>query len=136
MTPAFVVPLVATTANSRSRASASRPSTVARSAVAVIRPSRSAGTTTTSASIARAAEAIDEWAPPDARSRPRVRSWTPPARSRHCQRAAINALRLPAVPPLTNTPPAPAGIPTRSAIQRSASFSANTAPPPSSHEPA
>ena len=32
-------------------------------------------------------------------------------RRRHCQRAAISALRFPAVPPLTNTPPAGAGQP-------------------------
>ena len=60
----------------------------------------------------------------------------PSARCRQRQRAATSALRLPAVPPLTNTPPAAAGSPARSAIQRSASFSANTAPAPSIHEPA
>ena len=70
------------------------------------------------------------------RSDPRVRSSAPSARCRQCQRAAISALRLPAVPPLTNTPPAVAGSPTRSAIHRSASFSAKIAPPPSSHDPA
>ena len=50
-------------------------------------------------------------------------------------RAATSADRLPIVPPWTNAPPASAGSPARSAIQRSAWFSAYTAPEPSSHEP-
>ena len=66
----------------------------------------------------------DEWAPDEATINPRVRSCAPSARCRQSHRAAISALRLPPVPPLTNTPPAPAGRPTRSAIHRRASFSA------------
>jgi hypothetical protein len=49
--------------------------------------------------------------------------------------ATTSALRLAAVPPVTNTPPAPDGKAARSASQRRASFSANTAPAPSSHDP-
>ena len=61
-----------------------------------------------------------------------------PASARWCRavsRAATRADRLPIVPPCTNTPPASAGRPTRSAIQRSAWFSAYTAPAPSSQVP-
>ena len=42
--------------------------------------------------------------------RARVRSKRPPARSRQRNRAATSALRFPAVPPLTNTPPAVTGV--------------------------
>ncbi len=56
-------------------------------------------------------------------------------RSRAASRAATSAERLPTVPPWTNAPPAPAGSPARSAIQRSAWFSAKTAPDPSSQLP-
>jgi hypothetical protein len=47
-----------------------------------------------------------------------------PRRSRMRCRAATSADRLPTVPPCTKQPPASAGRPTRSAIQRSAWFSA------------
>ncbi len=109
---------------------------VSRSATPCSRPGSSAGTSTTSASIARAAVADDGVRTPTA-THQAARAVVERHRRavRHCQRAAISALRLPAVPPLTNTPPASAGSPARSAIYRSASFSANTAPPPSSHEP-
>src|SRR5205814_8932030 len=50
-------------------------------------------------------------------------------------RAATSADRFPAVPPETKTPPEDAGSPARSAIHRSASFSAQTAPAPSSQLP-
>ena len=100
------------------------------------RPRSSAAANSMSASIALAAWATDEWAPVQPMISPRVRSNAPPAPARHFQRAASSAERLPAVPPLTNTPPAEAGRPARSAIQRNASFSANTAPAPSTHEPA
>ena len=137
MTPAFVVPHVATTANSRWRSSADeavdgRAERVAGEPAAVVGGRR----TTTSASIARAAWATDEWAPLDATSSPRraVVDAAGPLRATASGRPSARS-RLPAVPPLTNTPPAAAGSPARSAIQRSASFSANTAPPPSSHDP-
>ena len=45
-------------------------------------------------------------------------------RARAAQRAVTSAERLPIVPPGTKTPAAPAGSPARSAIQRSATFSA------------
>jgi hypothetical protein len=47
-----------------------------------------------------------------------------PRRCNADSRAATSADRLPIVPPCTNTPPASAGSPARSAIQRSAWFSA------------
>ena len=49
-------------------------------------------------------------------------------------RATTSAERLPAEPPETNAPPAVAGSPAASEIQRSAWFSAATAPAASSHE--
>ena len=49
-------------------------------------------------------------------------------------RATISADRLPAEPPPTKHPPAPAGKPARSARTRSAWFSATTTPAASSHE--
>ena len=55
--------------------------------------------------------------------------------SRRCMaacRAVTRLFRFPAEPPETNTPPAVAGSPARSAIQRSAWFSAQMAPAPSS----
>ncbi len=55
--------------------------------------------------------------------------------SRAVCRAATSADRLPTVPPGTKTPPAVSGSPARLATQRSAAFSACTAPAPSSHEP-
>ena len=51
-------------------------------------------------------------------------------------RAVTSADRFPIVPPCTKTPPALFGIPARSDIHLSAWFSANTAPAPSSQEPA
>src|SRR5205085_12369928 len=64
------------------------------------------------------------------------RSGRPPRRSAAVCLAATSAERFPFVPPETKQPPAPSGKPARSAIQRSAWFSAQTAPPPSSHVPA
>ncbi len=58
------------------------------------------------------------------------------ARARALWRAATSAERLPIVPPGTKAPPACGGSPARSAIQRSAWFSAKTAPEPSSQDPA
>ena len=49
---------------------------------------------------------------------PATRRW--PRRSHQVSRATVMAVRLPAVPPLTNTPPAVSGRPARSASQRSA----------------
>ena len=60
---------------------------------------------------------------------------TPGARSRRARptsRATASAERLAAEPPVTNTPPAVAGSPARSAIQRRAWFSAAIAPDASS----
>ena len=59
----------------------------------------------------------------------RVRSPRPsPRRARPTSRATVRADRLPADPPETNTPPAPAGSPARSAMSRSTWFSAAIAP--------
>ena len=94
----------------------------------------SAGTSTTSASIARRLSHRRMCA---RRSRRTVHGSDRTLRTvATAQRAAMSAPRLPAVPPLTNTPPAVAGNPARSAIHRSAWFSAKMAPPPSSHDPA
>ena len=69
------------------------------------------------------AEEIEECAP--RRRGDPVRAARPAAAVRRAVcRAATRAERLPIVPPGVKTPPAPAGIPTRSAIQRSAWFSA------------
>jgi hypothetical protein len=59
----------------------------------------------------------------------------PPRACSAASRAATRADRLPIVPPWTKAPPASSGSPARSANQRSAWFSAYTAPDPSSHEP-
>jgi hypothetical protein len=59
------------------------------------------------------------------------RSGRPPRRASAAWRAVTSAFRFPAEPPETNTPPAPSGNPARSAIHRSASFSAQIAPAPS-----
>ena len=68
------------------------------------------------------------------------RSGRPPvprtARAAAAWRAATRADRLPMVPPDTKQPPADGGRPARSDSQRRAWFSAHTAPPPSSHDPA
>ena len=85
-----------------------------------------------------AAEAMDECASALQTTTQRAGSATPAARLRRraTSRAATSAERLPIVPPWTKTPPAPSGRPNSSASQRSTSFSANTAPDPSSQEPA
>jgi len=128
------VPAVATTAKIPSRTSGSRASTVARSAAPVIRPRSSPGTSTTSASmITRTACLTEEWVSPVTQTAQR-RGRVPRIRSAF-SRAATSAERFPIVPPCTKVPPVPAGMPARSAIQRSAWFSAWTAPDPSSHEP-
>ena len=54
---------------------------------------------------------------------------------RAAARATTKAERFPLVPPWTKTPPADCGSPAKSAIQRSAWFSAKTAPAPSCQEP-
>ncbi len=106
----------------------------ARRAGPVSRQCSSTGTPTSSASMTSQAEEIDECAPAVAATR---LGRTPAAAVRRAVcRAATRADRLPIVPPGVKTPPAPAGSPTRSAIQRSAWFSAYTAPEPSSQEPA
>ena len=55
--------------------------------------------------------------------------------ARAAARATTRAERFPIVPPCTKTPPADCGRPAKSAIQRSAWFSANTAPAPSCQDP-
>ena len=125
--PTFVVPAVATTANTPSPPSAS---SAARSAAPVSRPP-SAGTSSAPASITRSIDAhrgVHLGAAGDARRRS-----APACRAR--ARAACRAERFPFVPPWTKQPPAESGSPARPASQRSASFSACTAPDPSSHEP-
>src|SRR5438093_6832292 len=129
--PAFVDPALVTTAKSPST---SDRSIVSRSAGPVSRPRSSLGTTRTSASITRAAERTDECAESQAAIDHRIGR---PDRARLAAcRPATSADRFPAVPPETKTPPADDGRPTRSAIQRSVSFSAHTAPAPSSQLPA
>ena len=59
----------------------------------------------------------------------------PPRCCANTSRAVTNALRLAAEPPDTNTPPASAGKPARSASHRSAWFSAAIAPAPASQLP-
>ena len=79
---------------------------------------------------------MEEWAPYVVATRQGRTS--EPASSALCRavcRAATSADRFPMVPPGTNAPPASGGRPARSAIQRSVSFSAWTAPAPSSHDP-
>ena len=112
----------------RSRARAS-------SAAPVSRPRSSARPAATSTSITWAAETIEECASS-------VRRDPQPCRPRAAAlghdtawRAATSAERLPTVPPCTKQPPALSGSPARSAIQRSAWFSAYTAPAPSSQLP-
>jgi hypothetical protein len=126
--PKLVDPAVATTAKTLSPCSSS----AARTASPRSTPSSATGTATTSTSITRAADAIDECA--SALQTTRQRSGRMP-RERAVSRAATRAERLPSVPPCTNAPPAPAGRPNSSASQRSTSFSACTAPAPSSHDP-
>ena len=131
MTPKFVVPHVATTAKNDSGPFSS---STARRFSPVSRHASSAGTPTNCASMTSQADAIDECAPAVAATRyGRSPGF---AEARAVCRAVTSAERLPIVPPGVNTPPAPDGIPTRSAIQRSAWFSAYTAPEPSSQEPA
>ena len=93
------------------------------------------GAVTTSTSITRADCATEAWAVADVTTRPRSARRAPSA-LRHRWRAATNAERFPAVPPETKVPPAAAGNPARPASQRNAWFSANTAPAPSSQDPA
>ena len=112
MTPAFVVPLVATTANTRSappgQCSGDRS------------PQRR--TRHPAALVGRHEQRLDihdeggRLPPTSAHLRMRARippkpMRDAPAASRHRRRAATSALRLPAVPPETNTPPAPSGKP-------------------------
>ena len=81
----------------------------------------------------RADERTDEWT--SSLQATSQRAGGSPRLARARSRAACSAQMLPFVPPWTKQPPAPAGRPARSASQRSASFSACTAPAPSSHEP-
>jgi hypothetical protein len=131
MAPALVVPPDAATATNPSPSSS--PRARAR-ASPVIRPRPSAGTPRISASMMRAAVRIDECASAVATMRHRRRGR--PRRASAHDRAAANALRLPIVPPETNTPPAVAGHPASDASHARASFSAWIAPAPASQVPA
>ena len=100
MTPAFVEPAAATTAQSRPWWVAGR---VPPNAAAVRTPSSPVGTTTLRRPSKPSALPTDEWAVsatathPSAGSGPRL------------SRATASALRLPADPPLTKQPPACSG---------------------------
>ena len=119
MMPKLVVPQVATTAK---KVSGPLASSTSRSAGPVSRQRSSTGTPTSSASMTSQADEIEECAPAVAATR--FGRMPAAAVRRAVWRAETSADRLPMVPPGVNTPPAPAGIPTRSAIQRSAWFSA------------
>ena len=128
--PALVEPKLPTTANSPPVPASA---IVARSAVPVIRPRSSVGTSSTSTSITRAAactEACDSSvAAKDHRPGGSPRS------SRARWRAATSADRFAAVPPVTKQPPAPSGKPARPASQSRVWFSAAIAPAPLSQYP-
>ena len=139
--PALVVPPVATTGEQRRRARSARSSWhrgVARRAAPVSRPRSSTGASITSMSMTRAVEAIDEWASAEATMRQRAgRSRPAAARAvgggvaggHQGAQVAGRAARHEAARRR------PSGSPARSATQRSAWFSACTAPDPSSHDP-
>ena len=134
MTPKFVVPEVATTAK---KVSGPASSSTRRRCSPLRRQCSSIGTVTSSASMTSQADWIDECAPyVVATLQGRASVPAASARARAVCRAETRAERLPIVPPGTKAPPACGGSPARSAIQRSASFSAWTAPAPSSHDPA
>ena len=131
--PKFVVPPVATTANTASPCASSAAAT----ASPCSRPPASGAAVTTSTSMTDAADAIDECASALQTTTHRSGSATSATRLRRraASRAATSAERLPIVPPWTNTPPDPSGSPNSDASQCSTSFSAYTTPAPSSHEP-
>ena len=128
--PVLVAPPVATTANTVIP-SAAAAAQAFRSAGPVRRPRSSPGTVTISTSVTIAARRMEECAEGAQATASR---WPRPCRRRQVSRAVVSAARLPAVPPETNTPPAPSGKPARSASQRRVAFSAKIAPAPSTHQ--
>ena len=128
------MPAVATIAATRSRSRSSRAASPAEIASPEARPRSSASTSSTSASITRAADRTEEWAPVEVTMSGRTAARSGAA-ERQTWRATTSAERFAAEPPETKTPPAEAGSPARSDSQRSASFSAKTAPDDSSHVP-
>ena len=132
--PKLVVPEVATTAKNVSGPSASR---TLRRAGPDSRWSASPSTPMNSASMTSQADAMEECALACAATlvgrglREPVSAW----RTRATARAVDEGRQVADVPPGTKTPPADGGRPARSATQRSAAFSAYTAPAPSSQEP-
>ena len=127
--PAFVAPALATTANTPSLPSSIERARERRAGEPAPVVARARGTTSTS--ITRAA--VDDGGVHACRHAPmRQRAGrSPPRRRRAACRAATSADRFPAEPPDTNTPPASAGKPARSATHRRAWFSAQMAPAPS-----
>ena len=77
---------------------------------------------------------IEECASVPTTTRSRRPGPSSPSRSFAVSRATASADRLPADPPETKQPPAPAGSPASSAISRSTVFSAAIAPDASSQE--
>src|ERR1700733_15899776 len=77
---------------------------------------------------------IEEMAASPSAARQRRPAAAEPALRLAVSRATTRADRFPAEPPDTKQPPAPSGIPARSAISRSTWFSAWMAPAASSHE--
>ena len=77
---------------------------------------------------------IEECASAPTATRQRRPAAAEPALRLAVSRATTRADRFPAEPPDTKQPPAPSGIPARSAISRSTWFSAWMAPAASSHE--
>ena len=123
--PALVVPAVATAANTPSA-----PASAARSAAPCMRPCSSADGEHADVHDARGGAHRRVHLLAAGHSQRRREPGRP-----GCWRAACSADRLPLVPPWTKQPPAPRAGPARSASQRSASFSACTAPAPSSQVP-
>ena len=132
MIPKLVVPDVATTTNTRFDVVACSASMAAATALPINFPLAATGTFIISTSITFAALTIEEWASSLQAITHLVASGDFFFAS---ERATTNAERFPMVPPCTNTPPAASGIPAKSDSQRSAWFSAKTAPAPSCHEP-
>ena len=128
--PAFVVPAVATTPmTSSARGWAAR---AAESAGPVSRWS-SVGTINASTPMTWSALPTEEWASSLTAIRGRAGP-SPPRRCPAVSRATTRAERLPADPPATKQPPAPAGSPAWRASTSSAWFSATTTPAASSQD--
>ena len=131
MMPALVVPDVATTA--ATEPGSGEAASAARSPAPVSRWS-SDRTTSGSISQIRSVLVIEECASSLTATRHRRPEPAAPALRLATSRATTSAERFPAEPPETKQPPAVSGIPARSAISRSTTFSAWIAPAASSHE--